>query len=155
MPTVVNAVPTFPPSALYSFSSASRRRARPKSVILMWLGDLTSTFLAARSLCTSLLSSRYIMPCVSQASLSPYATDLTRTDLTKMTMTYTLTQYQCPCHYRQYHYHLKPHELHKPGNSSDRKQQFCTKQPVSSILGTIKSRTWTRYKDPQYSTEIK
>lgn len=54
---------TFPPSALYSFSSASSSLAKPKSVILMWLGDLTSTFLAARSRCTSLRSSRYIMPC--------------------------------------------------------------------------------------------
>lgn len=41
---------TFPPSALYSFSLTSSRRARPKSVILMWLGVLTRTFRAARSL---------------------------------------------------------------------------------------------------------
>lgn len=54
---------TFPPSALYSFSSASSSLAKPKSVILMWLGDLTRTFLAARSRCTSLRSSRYIIPC--------------------------------------------------------------------------------------------
>lgn len=54
---------TFPPSALYSFSLTSSRRARPKSVILMWLGDLTRTFRAARSLWTSLRSSKYIIPC--------------------------------------------------------------------------------------------
>lgn len=53
---------TFPPSALYSFSLTSSRRARPKSVILMWLGDLTRTFRAARSRWTSLRSSRYIIP---------------------------------------------------------------------------------------------
>lgn len=57
---------TFPPSALYSFSLTSSRRASPKSVILMWFGDLTKTFLAARSLWTSLRSSRYIIPCNTQ-----------------------------------------------------------------------------------------
>lgn len=58
--------PTLPPSALYSFSSASSRRARPKSVILMWFGDLTSTLRAAKSRCTSRRSSRYIMPWASK-----------------------------------------------------------------------------------------
>lgn len=62
---------TFPPSALYSFSSASSSLANPKSVILMWLGDLTSTFLAARSRCTSLRSSRYIMPCEDTKTVRP------------------------------------------------------------------------------------
>lgn len=54
---------TFPPSALYSFSLTSSSRARPKSVILMWFGDLTRTFRAARSLWTSRRSSKYIIPC--------------------------------------------------------------------------------------------
>lgn len=54
---------TLPPSALYSFSSPSRSLAKPKSVIFTWFGDFTRTFLAARSLWTSLLSSRYIIPC--------------------------------------------------------------------------------------------
>lgn len=53
---------TFPPSALYSFSSPSRSLAKPKSVIFTWFGDFTRTLRAARSRCTSLLSSRYIMP---------------------------------------------------------------------------------------------
>lgn len=54
---------TLPPSALYTFSSVSSSRASPKSVILMWFGDFTRTLRAARSLCTSRLSSRYIIPC--------------------------------------------------------------------------------------------
>lgn len=53
---------TFPPSALYSFSSPSRSLARPKSVIFTWFGDFTRTLRAAKSRCTSLLSSRYIIP---------------------------------------------------------------------------------------------
>lgn len=53
---------TFPPSALYSFSSPSKSLAKPKSVIFTWFGDFTRTFRAAKSRCTSLLSSRYIIP---------------------------------------------------------------------------------------------
>lgn len=49
---------TLPPSAWYSVSSMSSSRASPKSVILTWLGLLTSTFRAARSLCTSRTSSK-------------------------------------------------------------------------------------------------
>lgn len=53
---------TFPPSALYSFSSPSSSLAKPKSVIFTWFGDFTRTLRAAKSRCTSLLSSRYIIP---------------------------------------------------------------------------------------------
>lgn len=50
--------PTFPPSAWYSFSSALRSLARPKSVILTCWGVFTKTFLAAKSRCTRWRSSR-------------------------------------------------------------------------------------------------
>lgn len=40
---------TFPPSALYSFSSPSKSLASPKSVIFTWFGDFTKTLRAAKS----------------------------------------------------------------------------------------------------------
>ena len=49
---------TLPPSAWYSFSSAPSSLASPKSVIFTCCGVFTSTFLAARSLCTKRRSSR-------------------------------------------------------------------------------------------------
>lgn len=49
---------TFPPSAWYSFSSALRSLAKPKSVIFTCWGVFTRTFRAAKSLCTRWRSSK-------------------------------------------------------------------------------------------------
>lgn len=49
---------TFPPSAWYSFSSAFRSLAKPKSVIFTCWGVFTSTLRAAKSLCTRWRSSK-------------------------------------------------------------------------------------------------